>query len=72
MKVILSVLAHRPCSRRTYRSRMARETAVLSTVLAVLAAWPWSPDWPLAARVLLGVLYGSVAVASAATMRRKP
>jgi hypothetical protein len=31
-------------------------------ILAVLAAWPWAPWWPLAVRILLAALYGLGAV----------
>ena len=64
----------RPRSRAVNAARAALETAVLGAVLVVLAAWPWSPGWPVKARVVLGTCYGAVAVASVVTMRvrRRP
>jgi hypothetical protein len=63
-----------PRSWRVNIARAALEAALLAAVLAVLAAWPWSPAWPAAARVILGACYGAGAVAAVATMRvrRRP
>jgi hypothetical protein len=63
----------RPRSRRACLARALTETAVLGVVFAVVAAWPWSPhEGHLALRVLGACLYGVIAGASVATMRRKP
>jgi hypothetical protein len=50
-------------------SRAALEVAFLGAVLAVLTAWPWSPAWPVTARVTAGACYGAVALATVVTMR---
>ena len=62
----------RPRSRAACLARTALEAAVLSAVLAVLTAWPWSPREPVTLRVFLGTWYAAVAVMSVVTMRRQP
>lgn len=57
----------RPFRVNLYRSFI--EVAAACAAAAVLAAWPWSPVWPLAARIGLAVFYSIAAVVTIITMR---